>query len=70
MKSDRTNSLQHRKIKREHLQRSPPLGKNGQPGLGIDHTIHIRRHSVMVGSNRHGILQKANIEMRAKEEQP
>ena len=58
MKSDRTSSFQQRKIKRENFQRSPPLNKNGQTGLGMDNTVHIRRHSVIISSGRHGTIQR------------
>ena len=69
MKSDRTNSFQQRKIKRENLQRSPPLNKNGHTGLGIDNTIQIRRHSVIVSSGRHGTVQRMHQEMKLQDEQ-
>lgn len=61
MKNNRVGSQQHRRItiKREAQQVSPVMNKNSQIGmLGQDKTIHVRRHSVIVSSNRHGSAQR------------
>lgn len=61
MKNERGSSQQHRRItiKREAQQVSPVMNKNNQLGmLGQDKTIHVRRHSVIVSSNRHSSAQR------------